>query len=392
MNNNISPLEKELAKMPIELPSNPFWEVFKRFGRDEMISMVINVAGTAGISYFLNANLDKNTRNVILSVSGPIIEKIGFFPAHFKEAHDLYKTTPKKEREPMLKYFKKAVKNGSVSLAEDVLVHDPMYVTMMYTGMQLYPQTPAWLLSGASFIAAVFAVAGLEVCLTEARYLNFKRNLKNIGFDKESYFESRFYIDERKNTHDILEAMASEFKLPTMQTAEYNDVYLKTKLPAYSGRKPKLRLRKRIIEDEEPIRSAQIIYTTTSELAKKEASQFRFFPQRKDKFYFLLEQQMPESIDEIKEPKAREYLQKINDGTFSENVHFSRVIARDNDGLLVAADKLHFSGERPFNVIELKVRTDKKLMKEAMRYVMLEFPCMQITYGKSELVAMSRNY
>ena len=39
MTKGISPLEKELAKDPIVVPGSPFWEVFKRFGRDEAIAI-----------------------------------------------------------------------------------------------------------------------------------------------------------------------------------------------------------------------------------------------------------------------------------------------------------------------------------------------------------------
>src|SRR3989338_10901706 len=112
-------LEKRLAQEPIHVPGNPYVEVFQRFGRDEAIAGILNIAGTAGISLLTQSP-------VILSLAGPLIEKLGFFPAHFKEAWDVYRTTPEENREPLANYIKRALNGGSTSLLEDVLIHDPL--------------------------------------------------------------------------------------------------------------------------------------------------------------------------------------------------------------------------------------------------------------------------
>src|SRR5437868_2011220 len=104
---------------PILLPGNPIWNVFKRFGRDEFIALTINTIGTVIMSFFTQSIL-------LLSVTGPVIEKIGFFPAYLWEAITTYRTTPKKQRKNLTHYLKQAVKRGSVSLAEDICVHDPV--------------------------------------------------------------------------------------------------------------------------------------------------------------------------------------------------------------------------------------------------------------------------
>lgn len=108
-------------EVPIRMPGNPFWNVFKRFGRDEAISMVINVAGTAIVNM-------ASTSTTVLSLTGPIVEKIGFFPAHIYESIKIYKTTPTNKRKSYGHYLKKAFKGGFTSLAEDILVHDPVYI------------------------------------------------------------------------------------------------------------------------------------------------------------------------------------------------------------------------------------------------------------------------
>jgi len=70
-------MKQGIDDAPIMLPGSPFWSVFRRFGRDELIAMIINVIGTAIVNFFIAIPL-------ILSIAGPILEKIGFFPAHLR--------------------------------------------------------------------------------------------------------------------------------------------------------------------------------------------------------------------------------------------------------------------------------------------------------------------
>ena len=74
-------------------------------------------------------------------------------------------------------------------------------------------------------------------------------------------------------------------------------------------------------------------------------------------------------------------------GYSSQPIYFERSFAQQ-DGLLVSADKVYGDNQnlRSFYVVELKVYTDKKLLMEAMRYTMLQFPVLQTTYGKKEMV------
>ena len=148
MPEQIELISKKLAEEPIKIPQNPFWEVFRRFGRDEAIAMIINVIGTLIISFF-------TAIPILLSVAGPVIEKIGFFPANFIEARKIYKTTPKNQRKHLFHYIKKAMKRSFTSLTEDILVHDPLYIFFMFFGIIIYPVIPVWILAVISFILAV---------------------------------------------------------------------------------------------------------------------------------------------------------------------------------------------------------------------------------------------
>ena len=82
------------AEKPIKIPGHPFWNVFKRFGRDEFIALITNLVGTFIVYTFWSNPL-------LLALAGPILEKIGFFPAHFYEGWVVYKTSPPHKRKSL---------------------------------------------------------------------------------------------------------------------------------------------------------------------------------------------------------------------------------------------------------------------------------------------------
>ncbi|MEK6846381.1 MAG: hypothetical protein AABY26_06480, partial [Nanoarchaeota archaeon] len=354
------------------------------------IAMLINVSGTAGIEYLTNswALFSPANQRALLSIAGPVIEKVGFFPAHFKEAWDIYKTTPVSGREPLGNYFSRAVKGGSKSLLEDVLVHDPFYIAFMYGGMTLSPETPAWAMATGSFLTAVFAVAGLEVGYNELSYWNYKRKLKKVGFEEENYLESRFYIDANENPENLLTQLRTEFGLGEACTLQYQDRYFKNQLASFSGRVPKLRLRYRETEKGGTLQTAQITYTRVTPLAHKNPEQFNFFPQRKDKIYLQLnEQKQLSHCGEVESESARQMLEAVQLSPEAREINFERTYAHNTE-LLVSTDKVA-TENRPFYLVELKTYTDADLLRQAMRYVMLKFPVIQTTHGKAELVGMN---
>lgn len=363
---------KYLAERPIKTPGNSFWNVFKRLGRDEFLALLINVIGTSIIGLFTSVK-------IILSLTGPIIEKIGFFPANFWESYKIYKTTPKEKRKKYSFYTKKAFKTSATSLTEDILVHDPIYIILMYVGLQIYSETPIWILSATSFILAVILVSVLEVIIIETKYLFFKKRLKNKGFDVETYYESRFLIKSDKNPKELIEKIKEQFNLFDEGKLIYHDTYFENKFPEFCGRLPKVRLRKRTYKDDW-MKTLQIIYTKPTENQEKPEDQYRFFPIKKEKIYFVLNQKMPKKIDEIEDQQVKKCKKKI--GKEIGKINFERYFVKDNN-LLAIVDKI--DGKRDFHVLEIKVRKDLDILLKAMRYVMQEFSVLQTTHGKSKV-------
>ncbi|MBR9677368.1 hypothetical protein GOV04_04460 [Candidatus Woesearchaeota archaeon] len=395
-------LQKKLSREPIIVPGNPFWTVFKRFGRDETIALIINTIGTALVAIFLSniwfkvfaGPISRRTRDIVLSTTGPVVEKAGFFPAHFKEALSVYRNTPKQKRDPLTTYFRRAMRGGAKSLTQDILVHDPIYIILMFFGLRIYPVTPAWILALTSFVIAVLVVAGLEVTITEMAFKKYKRALKKSGFGIENYYESRFFISSTQKLDQVLSRMAKKFSLENTKTIKYYDRYFDNNLPVYNSRTPKIRLRKRLKDNGKGwLQSAQLIYTRAAEMSKKELEQHRYFPIKKEKTYFPLNQKMPKGFADIKNVKAKRIFIRSQKGKSFDDVYFERVVVYDAQTLWVSADKVFHQKndgkkKRPFFVLELKVHNDIKLLKEAMRFVMREFPVVQTTHSKHDLVCV----
>lgn len=371
----------------IRLPGSPFWNVFKRFGRDEMIALAINVAGTTLISFMTSSAL-------LLAFVGPLVEKIGFFPAHLHEAIKQYRAIQKQERKRFLSYFTRAVKNGSVSLIEDILVHDPLYV-LLFLSLSLYPGIPLWLMTSFSFLAAVVAVAWLEVGVTETRYAILKRRMKKADFGIESYSEARFFIQSRAEREVILARLQSELGLKIIGDLDYHDRYFENKLSSFSGRAPVVRLRRRTLGPRAQERIArfarmvstghmqtvQVVYTRPQEEVVAQFDQFRFFPVRKDKFYwFIDDDKMPDSLDKL----PKKILRLIRAGNQYKELFFRRTILLDDAETLYAAIDTPL-GDEANCIIELKIRKNPDVLLQAMRFVMTEFPVRHTTRTKSEL-------
>ncbi len=379
---------QDLDKDPIRIPGSPFWNVFKRFGRDEMIALAISTVGTTIIALFA-------VPVAVLAFVGPVIEKVGFFPAHIKEALGFYRSAPKEHRRNLWFYLRRALKNSAVSLIEDVLIHDPLYI-ILFLILSLYPGIPVWLIATFSFLAAVVAVAWLEVTWHEVRYRLFQRKARRAGFKKGSYLESRFLLNlTSSSAKEIVEKLQIGLKLTPNEKRVYHDTYFRNELPSFSGRYPVLRLRERTLgncdsptvsdkehlQEVQRMQTIQMVYSRPQEEQEKQHDQFRFFPIRKEKFYFYLNYPMPEKMADIKEAKVREILRA---GELSKQIIFHRTVMRDESKeLLVTVDT-------PLNdetccVIELKVYDNAYLLIHAMRFVMTEFPATQTTIPKSEL-------
>ena len=395
MVNKTSILSKQLAQTPIAVPGSPFWEVFKTFGRDEAYAWIFNTLGTLLMEFALISwlTIGAGSHKIVLALTGPIIEKFGFFIGHFKDAHNIYKTTPLEAREKLSVYLKKAFKAGSKSLTYDLLVHDPVYIIIMLVGQYVLPTTPAWVLAMSSFVAAVFIVAGLDVGVQELRYFLFKLKLKKLGFESEKYLESRFLISSKQNPAKLIKEFAKEFGLKKTRSINYYDTYYKNKLKTYSGRKPKLRLRKRTATKGDWFKTVQVTYNIASRIESKTFEQFNFFPQRKEKIYFVIKEKMPLNIEHVKNKKIKHFLINATNNKQEKNtplkIQFERFFAFGPE-LVICVDKIK-KLKRDFYVVELKTHRDQNLLKEAMRFVMMHYPVVQTTHGKLEIKSNSKH-
>lgn len=362
--------------LTIMIPENSFWKVFKRFGRDEVISLVFNLIGTVLIVHFItiHKDLSDGLKILLISIAGPVIEKLGFYPAHlYNGFKDWIKSKKNNTKYSLRSCLWSSLKNGSISLLEDLIIHDPVYIGLMLLGQSIYSGTPEWILAFMSFVIAVIIVSIVEVGIIELLFKRFKSKLYKKKFEKEKYYESRFYVNSHKiNPNQFIQKVSEQFGLDSIRSYYFIDKYYKSKLANFNGRIGKVRERIMDFGGNYLLKKFQLTYTKAGEIPQNVLSQYRFFINEKEKFSTDLE-----IIDKTK-------FERYFDPNIHSTVTFKRNSAKKRNGLYVAIDTVT-SETGDFSVIELKVFSDVKLIKLAMKYVMDEFNVIQTTQGKSEL-------
>jgi len=389
---------------PIQVPSNPFWTVFRTFGRDELIAGIISIIATIATGVVLqHISIPPEYAIICLAFAGPIFEKFGFFIGHFKDAYEVYSTTPVADQEDLNFYLKKAIKGGSTSLFWDIILHDPVYVILMMVGMSVHPETPPWLIVPVAFGVAVLLVATIRVGLAEIGYWWFKHRIFGKGFELEEYFEARFFLDGEEDPKKVIAQLRDQFLPASCSIKElfYDDTYYSpVAISEYNARSPKFRVRTRrnvnskLEDDPSWIRTAQVVYTRAVEHTTEDDEQFRFFPTRKDKFYLIL----PKDINHDKTfPGVAPHTEHCKtlfsllagkeDDWNKTQVKFIRRVAKHPRKIYVSVDSVDFDNHK-FHVVEIKGYLDRThLLKEAMRFVMTRFNVLQTTRSKIDLLS-----
>ena len=375
---------KFLKDQPISVPENPFWKVFKTFGRDELNALLLSLLATLGVTGLLKVfPLPVFWSATLLALSGPVFEKLGFFVWHIKDAIEVYASSPLDSRKRFRYYAKRAFRGGMKSLIWDILVHDPIYIALMFGGMYFNPSTSAWLLVPVAFGIAVMLVALLDVGLGEFRYKLLYLKLRGLGFKRVSYLESRFIMNKDTESPDLTalfeKSLGNSVTVvsPKVKIITYVDKYYETDLPEYNGRSPLLRIRRKVKDSIQQNR-LQVVFTRAEEQTNKTLSQYRFFPQKKDKYSCSV---VEESLGALSNEKLRMFARKITkESEPIRTVSFSRHVISDKC-LYMAVDEI--GGVAPCKVIELKVFSDGiQTLRKAMRCVMNDYSVTQTTYNK----------
>ena len=360
-------------KSSIHIPDHPYKSEITSFGRDEMAWLAVNTIGTAVIDYMLKnfSHMSEQAKKDTLSVWGPLVEKIWFFIPHLVK--EILHQRKHKEKD-----IKKLLKNTfswwSETLVKDILLHDPLYIWMMYAGQEFTPQTPTIILSFVSFISALLVVGIVKVGYDEWKFRYFCHTLKKKWFLHESYYESRIHMHSYEEAEKIFESLMKEFSITEKNSREYNDVYYSPKPIKYlSGRTARVRERTRTSIDE-VLHTWQLLFTKPREFKTKNIEQYRYFPIKKDKFAFKAA-----SREEVEATLAT-----YKHAESSKSVNFKRRYANDPSGLLVTMDTLCTWGEEKY-VIELKVHKDLLLLKEAIKKVLIDSTWEQHTDGKDDI-------
>jgi len=380
----------DIVVPPIELPKSPFFEVLESFGRDEVIDIAINAASTGVLEGLLDHQafgpMEQKTQDILLSGVGPIIGKVGFFPAHIYDAVKHYHALPEDQRKPFSTYLKQAFKEGGKNLIENITIQDPCYAGLMYAGLTLFPETPPLILSIAASVISVIGLSAGEVAVKETLYNIRQGKLRHAGFRKDSYHEARFKLGkEEHQPQEVIEKISREFRLDEHFVGSYRDKYFPTNLHKYNGREPQLRFRKIDVPDGSSDRLVSITYARARKLSEEKGEQFCYYLKKKDNFFYKFKQKiMPWTPQEIQNERVREVVQKAILGDESAEINYRRTSARRPE-LLCTTDRVVEHSHKPFYVIELKSRNNVPLLKESMYFVMRNFHVIETISEKNEL-------
>ncbi len=375
---------KHIEDFPIELPGNSYVNASVRFWKEQVIALFTNILGTLLTSEFLkNSALTELQKWTLIAVSGPVFEKVWFYIGSFRNAWKLYTSTDPSVRNLIIRTAREWTRNT----VKDMWVHDPAYLLLMWAGQALNPNAPAWMISFISFVVATIMVWVVDVGVDELKYNNFKRNIISKWFGIEKYYESRIALFKKHHMQDILEDLMKEFGLENFQKRKYNDTYYVVngeQLKSYNGRKPSFRLRNRDRIDQEstPRKSAQIIYTKANEITPKESMHNRYYSTRKEKLYLPLDNlEKLDFLTDIPDRKVVDKLTKILLPTTPQKISFERTFSHDPKWLFISVDEIQT--DHPMQqTIELKVYNDDALLREAIRYVLTQYPVQQTTMRK----------
>ncbi|MGV8169016.1 MAG: hypothetical protein ACP5N3_03090 [Candidatus Nanoarchaeia archaeon] len=391
---------KKAVEEPIKLPDSSFVTSLKSFGKDELYAGIIDIGSTT----LAAAVLKEAARNKILPFVGPVVEKGIFLVTHVVDAGKIHKRTPKHVRQPYSFYLKQGLKEGSENLIKDLMFHDPIYMGVMWLGLHVIPKISmdiasihmddikAPFLSIASYGLGIVGVAFIDMAKDKILYNRKINNMKDIGFQVEQYYESRFHIPHTEHPLEVIEKFQKQFGLGAAVTNEYHDMYFESSLKKHNGKTAKVRFRSRTRreakaspnEEDEWLHTAQIIYTKAKE-QKTKVDQARYFPVRKEKMYYILPEIKTQSIDALADGNLKIYLESIRaPEPYYRSISFERTMCWEKE-LLLCSDNVPM--QRPYFILEFKVRNDLKLLREAMRFLMVEYPivAVQTTHGKSDI-------
>lgn len=410
-----SDILKPLIEVPenledlIEISENPYIHFGKELTKNELCALVAGAAVTGVVNYALDrifgGSCPPAIKAPILAGTQPISEKPALFARDAWKAWKEFKATPKHERKRIRDYVLKVWKDGWPTLRADLLYHDTAYIANMVALTYFVdPQSSlgAATMSALSFFTALAFAAVAEVKTVDFRYKLFTRKLEKMGFGSESYFEARYRIipeEERDSPRNVVNTLREKFGLGEIYSRHYHDRYvLRSNLNRFNAWDPYIRFRERESDGGEGLtKSVQLNFTRAFEVKRKGWNPYNCVAVAKRKFYYQFKGEMPWKGNMIKDKRIRRIVEKAEGRSDYHEVKFCRMMARNPDGLLIAADVRDTSlGENLYQIkrpywIEVKVRKDLQLLMAANDYILKKFSPDPTTKNKLELTVTSKS-
>lgn len=352
-------LKKDPEKLTwIDVPESQIIKETKDFGSAELLSGVVTIIAT----FFATGVV---TNPFLMSLVGPVIEKVGFFIWEFIKA---VKERMRNRKKALKALFKDGLRGGTTNLIVDVLAHDPLYIIIMTLLLAFTNIEPVYA-AAVSFLAAIPLASAAKTGGEEFLH-GVLRFFSKMRFKWESYFETRFLVLEGVDANKVFDDFSKAFRLSHYNKSSYHDVYYRHSLPLFGSRLGLVRNRN--VEDlsgtEHSFRNVEFSYT----LGKKRTfpgSEFNLFYAHKEKgkAYIRGPGKLPWIVRRFIKRRVRV-------------IDFTREIRYDKE-IRIVLDTVK-AGRKRFHIMEIKSYHESKEFFRAMQYLLRHGSVMTTTFSK----------
>lgn len=368
-------------------PPNLYKQSLISFGSGEMAAAFGDILNTSLMNWVLHHWLDflsETWKQVMIGLTGPIGEKVYFFvPPVFTAWRD-YRTQPTIEAHKPFGYFlNQAYREGWNNLLWDITFHDTTYFGCMLMGQNYYPDIPIWALSILSYLIGIFVVMLGQVEVAKWGERRLDRQMIDLGFSKETYYESRFFIDKSEATNDEMEAlmnhMSTSFNLTRrLEPFDYEDLYVDLNQSRVADKEVDFRIRNKGSGEMES--TAEVVLTKAQQVKTTTNPEHQFYITKKEKYFISLDDRDQDPNYPFDARNQDAFIDAITQAVEPTVVTYTRRLANNPKDLSFSIDD---TGDHWVFEIKSHHRDDK--MIRAMRELMAKVNALHTTFHKPDL-------
>ncbi|MDR0606821.1 MAG: hypothetical protein LBG52_00320 [Candidatus Peribacteria bacterium] len=235
------------------------------------------------------------------------------------------------------------------------------------------------ILAVVSFLLALPPAIFIKYSGNELLYYLWKQLAKRQGFRRETYYESRFILNDLSNPTQLFQQIATRFKLHQHDISTYHDIYFTHHIPIFSERTNTVKSRE-IIDHATgtSFHNLEIVHFLPTKKTEKN-SIFNYYYSKKEKG-------RKDISTTDREVVLKTFPFRPGIAVPSKQISFERKACFDKE-IRITLDTI-ISSDTPklTHVMEVKVYQDISALTEVMKYIIGKGHIHLTTYGKYDLM------